>query len=342
LAHILPDISIFARAIFGNRGGKIHESRTKTMRITGLIQSSEILHQRLFSLACQVSHQPVGLYSAHPQVEKIHQDLTEIIRRVERLCQKHQATPADLPNPSYRAVQWFQFLGQKKWLLAHLHALREFHSLSAELIRSRNLITPKLEIQITHSSYLYRVSQERRRIIFEVNEGFISAPQEIKQFVVQAALNKKNRQFAKKIRAYTKSPEYIQVTNALNSTSQANHRSYKGKHYDLKSHFNDLNQEYFQGKLEQPRLMWSARSSKRRLGTYDPHSNTITINRRFDSADTPFLLVRYILYHEMLHQHLGIKEVNGRRYAHTSAFKKAERKFKDQKAAEELVKSVNQ
>jgi hypothetical protein len=44
----------------------------------------------------------------------------------------------------------------------------------------------------------------------------------------------------------------------------------------------------------------------------------------------------------MLHQHLGIKEVNGRRYAHTSAFKKAERKFKDQKVAEELVKSVNQ
>lgn len=311
------------------------------MRINGLIQTSEFLHQRLFKLACQANHAG-DLSSAHPEVERIHQDLTQIIHQIERLCIKHHATPADLPNPSYRAVQWFQFLAQKKWLLAHLHALREFHSLSTELIRSKNLIAPKLEIRITHSSYLYRVNQERRKIIFEINEGFISAPMEIKQFVVQAALNNKNRQYSKNIRAYSKTPEYIRISNALNSTSQANHRTYMGKCYDLKRLFNDLNQEYFQGKLEQPRLMWSTRSSKRRLGTYDPHSNTITINRRFDRADIPVLLVKYILYHEMLHQLLGIKEVNGRRYAHTSAFKKAEKKFKDRKAAEELVKALNQ
>jgi hypothetical protein len=292
-------------------------------------------------LACQTS-QSGDLTSAHSEVEKIHQYISEVVQRVERLCQKHHATPADLPNPSYRAVQWFQFLGQKKWLLAHLHALREFHTLSTELIHSKNLFAPKLEIQITHSSYLYRVQQERRQINFEINEGFISAPPEMKQMVVQAALNQKNRQYAKKIRAFTKLSEYIQVTNALNSSNTTNHRSYLGKYYDLKILFNELNQEYFAGKLVQPRLMWSARSSKRRLGTYDPQSNTITINRRFDRPDTPLLLVRYILYHEMLHQHLGIKEVNGRRYAHTGAFKKAEKRFRDQKAAEELVKSLHQ
>jgi hypothetical protein len=340
LAHILPDIFIFARGNFLIGSGKILELEQKIMRINGLIQTTEILHQRLFTLACQAS-QAGDLSSAHLEVEKIHKDLTQIARRVERLCLKHQANPADLPNPSFRAYQWFQFLGQKKWLLAHLHALREFHSLSSELIRSKNLIAPKLEIRITHSSYLYRVNQERRQIIFEINEGFLSAPQEMKQYVVQAALNKKNRQYSKKIRAFSKTPEYIQVNNALNSSNQANHRTFMGKHYDLQGLFNDLNQEYFQGKLEQPRIMWSARSSKRRLGTYDPHSNTITINRRFDRADTPVLLIKYILYHEMLHQYLGIKEVNGRRYAHTSTFKKAESKFKDQKAAEELVKSLN-
>ena len=45
-------------------------------------------------------------------------------------------------------------------------------------------------------------------------------------------------------------------------------------------------------------------------GYYDPHSNTITINRRFDTADTPRVLVEYVMYHEMLHQHLGV-EANG-------------------------------
>lgn len=311
------------------------------MRINGLIQTSENFHQRFTTLVSK-DNRPDELSSAHLEVEIIHQDLNKTIGRVERLCQKHQATPADLPNPSFRAYQWFKFLGQKKWLLAHLHALREFQSLSAELIRSRNLITPKLDIRITHSTYLYRANQEHRQLIFEISEGFITAPREMKQYLVQAALNKKNRQYAKKIRAYTRNTDYIQISNALNSANQANHRTYMGKYFNLKDLFNELNEEYFQGNLEQPRLMWSARSSKRRLGTYDPHSNTITINRRFDRADTPALLVKYILYHEMLHQHLGIKEVNGRRYAHTSAFKKAERKFKEYKAAEELVKSLNQ
>ena len=83
-------------------------------------------------------------------------------------------------------------------------------------------------------------------------------------------------------------------------------------YFDLKVLFIDINHEYFKGKLEQPRLMWSARRSKRRLGYYDPQSNTITISRRFDTEDTPRLLVEYILYHEMLHQHLGTREVNGR------------------------------
>jgi len=306
------------------------------MRINGLIQNTQSLHQRMFMVASQ----PGELASNHPEIEKIHRDIAEVVHRVERICQKNRATPADLPNPSYRAVQWLQFLGQKKWLLTHLHALREFQLLSGELIRSKNLMASKLEIRITHSSFLYKVQQERREINFEINEGFISAPLEMKQMLVQAALNKKNRQFSKKIRTFTQSPEYLQVTNALNSSNTSNHRSFLGKHYDLKNLFNELNQEYFAGKLEQPRLMWSARSSKRRLGTFDPQSNTITINRRFDREDAPVLLVKYILYHEMLHQHLGIKEVNGRRYAHTGAFKKAENRFKDQKMAEELVKSI--
>jgi len=314
----------------------IHSQR-KLMRINGLIQYTQSLHQRLFIAASQ----PGEISSTNSEVEKIHGDILEILQRVEQICQKNSATPADLPNPSYRAVQWLQFLGQKKWLLAHLHALREIRSLSVELIRSKNLTAPKLDIRITHSSHLYRVQQEHRQVSFEINEGFISAPREVREMLVQAALNKKNRQYAKKIRAYTKSPEYVQISNAINSGNTTNHRSFQGKHHNLKILFNELNQEYFAGKLEQPRLMWSARSSKRRLGTYDPQSNTITINRCFDRADTPTLLVKYILYHEMLHQHLGIKEVNGRRYAHTGAFKKAEKKFKDQKAAEELVKSIH-
>ncbi len=310
------------------------------MRINGLIKSLETTQRDLFSLVKHMRNDH-DLSIENPEINLAHQNIIKTSAEVERLCRKHKATPADLPNPSYRAYQWFRFLSHKKHLLTHLHALNEFHNQANQIISAKSRRSPRLEIKIAHSGYLFRVNQNNSLINLELNEGFITAPIEIKKKLLESALNKKNRQHAKAIRSYTRSDGYKQISDELNSDSEVNQRSYIGKHFNLKDLFTEINQEYFRGKLEQPRLMWSARRSKRRLGYYDPQSNTITINRRFDTADTPRLLVKYILYHEMLHQHLGTREVNGRRYAHTSAFRKAEKRFRGYEEAESLIQTVN-
>ena len=48
------------------------------------------------------------------------------------------------------------------------------------------------------------------------------------------------------------------------------------------------------------------------------------------------------MYHEMLHKKIGLKEVNGRRYAHTKKFRDAEQKFESYAQAESLIKKLNQ
>jgi hypothetical protein len=48
------------------------------------------------------------------------------------------------------------------------------------------------------------------------------------------------------------------------------------------------------------------------------------------------------MYHEMLHKKIGLKEVNGRRYAHTQAFRNAEKKFAAYQQAEDFIKKMNQ
>jgi hypothetical protein len=46
------------------------------------------------------------------------------------------------------------------------------------------------------------------------------------------------------------------------------------------------------------------------------------------------------MYHEMLHKAFGVKAINGRRYAHTPAFRAAEAKFHHYQEAQEFLKSL--
>lgn len=103
--------------------------------------------------------------------------------------------------------------------------------------------------------------------------------------------------------------------------------SAKGTVYDLDEIFAALNERYFQGALQKPVLTWSANKTYRILGHHDATHEHIAISRSLDSVAVPKYVVESVVYHEMLHIHHPTKHVNGRRYNHTAAFKRDERKF---------------
>lgn len=113
--------------------------------------------------------------------------------------------------------------------------------------------------------------------------------------------------------------------------------SSKGTAYDLDAVFNILNLQYFSGKLPKPTLTWSSRKTYRVLGHYDAAHDTIVISRSLDSPDVPRFVVEHVVFHEMLHVAHPTKHVNGRRYNHTAAFKKDERKFEFYTKAERWI-----
>jgi predicted metal-dependent hydrolase len=199
-----------------------------------------------------------------------------------------------------------------------------------------------LEIEIYHSAYLFRSKQNGRKAFLEINEGFIHAPVQVKQAILEAALKRRTAKRLDAIKAYTAQPEYRKISAALQSNDGGNRLAGRGEHFDLCETFNKVNDRYFENKLPQPRLLWSSRKTTRRLGAYHPESDTITINRRLDSADIPAYLLEYVMYHEMLHKKIGLKEVNGRRYAHTKKFRDAEQRFESYTQAEALIKKLNQ
>jgi SprT-like family len=107
----------------------------------------------------------------------------------------------------------------------------------------------------------------------------------------------------------------------------------QGRFYNLREIFDDLNREYFGGSISAS-ISWGKQTSrrfarKRLLGSYCGHNNAIRINPMMDRKNIPLYVIRYIVYHEMLHSVVKEERKNGRRWVHTSEFHKRERLFKD-------------
>lgn len=110
-----------------------------------------------------------------------------------------------------------------------------------------------------------------------------------------------------------------------------------GEVYDLEEVFAEVNDEYFRGSIKKPTLSWSAKRTFRILGHHDATHDTIVISKSLDDEKVPRFIVKYVLFHEMLHILHPTKIVNGKRYNHTPEFRRDERKFRGYKAAEQWI-----
>jgi hypothetical protein len=97
-------------------------------------------------------------------------------------------------------------------------------------------------------------------------------------------------------------------------------------HPVLEESFERVNEKYFYGAVEQPNLAWGT-YSKRKLGSYDYKSDTITISKVFTKMDPIYLDL--VMYHEMLHKHHSYSNKNGRNRFHDSGFRKKEKAFEN-------------
>jgi len=113
--------------------------------------------------------------------------------------------------------------------------------------------------------------------------------------------------------------------------------SAQGDFYDLDEIFDALNQTYFKNSLQKPVLTWSARQTYRILGHHDSTHETVVISRSLDDEKVPKFVVEYVVFHEMLHIFHPTEHRNGRRFNHTPAFKRNERKFRYFEEAESWI-----
>jgi hypothetical protein len=160
------------------------------------------------------------------------------------------------------------------------------------------------------------------------------------QAVLQSALVGKTEASNRIVRQFSVSEECSDVLLELDLVAQIASETAQGSFYNLDELFERIDQEYFGGKMLKPRLIWSGILSSRKLGHYERTRDRVVISQILDDRRIPSSVVEFILYHELLHKHHGIKWVNGRCLAHTPEFRHSEGKFRQYQEAESFLKQM--
>jgi hypothetical protein len=189
-----------------------------------------------------------------------------------------------------------------------------------------------------------RIRLDRDRLAVDISDVLQGAPAPIHEALAILLISKLSRRIPDplSVAQYQRYVNTAQVQHALRSAKRERGRKAmrhpSGAFFDLNQVFNDLNLHYFEGKLRKPAMGWSLRSSRSTLGHYDPAHDAIVVSRLLDSAQSSYLIVSYVLFHELLHTIHPAESRTSRRCVHTTEFKAAEKRFEDYDRAIAAIK----
>jgi predicted metal-dependent hydrolase len=146
------------------------------------------------------------------------------------------------------------------------------------------------------------------------------------------------RRYIQTYELFRKDPEIKElVRNRRAAKGRKQFSDKPGRHHSLRKIFRDLNEKYFNNQIEIKKIGWGLRRGWDRVGHYDPIHHTITLSPVLDSPDVPSYVVRYIVYHEMLHALFGDIKVHGFRKHHPREFRNTENAYPDSEKAKKFL-----
>lgn len=307
---------------------------TPHVRVSGVISTVDYYQSKLADLARQHS----AWEPTDGEVADVATSLRGDADAIAALCEEQHGRPVHLPIRSRRGYQWLRFLSAPESLARHLMALSATQVLGEKLHYRQHLPASHrehpLHVQFYVSSALWRTRLTDQYIDVALHEGFIGAPEKFLRALMYAALGHKDDAHQRRCKTYAASEPFADVTTDIEMTTAELSTATQGQHYDLAEVFARVNDAYFDGQLDRPRLAWNKTLTERKMGHYNTHTDTLMLSITLDAVPVPRYVIDYVMYHELLHKQLGVSVVNGRRYAHTPEFRAAEQAFVRHEEAE--------
>ncbi len=292
------------------------------MEIANILKQQQVFQQQILYLSAR----PVS----ESRLLALRCNLQQASQSIESLCRTARATPADLKTPSRRAYAWMKFLAVPPYLAEHLRAVRHLRQ-EIEAVAPQG----RVYVELTNMRGLYRGRIHPHAISLKLHEGFLAASDELLTAAIARITGRENTAVA--LRQFATSSSYVAIVRKLDCYASGETDNASGGHHNLQTLFLQVNQQYFHGKLSEPRLSWGARRTHRKLGHYERARDRIVVSPILDDPRVPSLAIEFVLYHELLHRQIGCRWQGGKARVHTPEFRRREREFHGYQQAQEWL-----
>lgn len=257
---------------------------------------------------------------------------------IEGICARHGQTPAELEAPSRQVYCWLKFLSGGEALAAHLGALACAREVARELLPP----APKrpLLLHLVNLGALWRRREYHNTLLLRVHSGFQNGEQALWRALLQCALGQATAAAEHTYRAFADSEEFTDLLFELEAFAAPPAPPTQGRAHDLEASFARVNAAYFGNQMARPTLVWNRTLTARKFAHYQPSRDSVMVSVTLDDPSVSPSLLDYVMYHELLHKKHGSPLVNGRRQAHTPAFRADERLYVGYAEAERQLQSL--
>jgi hypothetical protein len=176
-------------------------------------------------------------------------------------------------------------------------------------------------------SVLLSFRREEDTVMLRLHRMFLHAPATVVRAVARS-LRRRSRRADGEVRRFMNENLHRVQKAPRTMPSLLTH----GRAHDLQAVFDRLNARFFASALRVP-VTWGRGSGRARrggitFGSYDPVLRLIRIHPVLDRIDVPLYFLESVVYHEMLHHHLGgVTDRSGRTVYHSRAFREAEARY---------------
>ena len=227
---------------------------------------------------------------------------------IEQLLQKYNISAGNYS--ALRSLQWFRQEKNFMPFIISCKLLKDFEK-RGKLFRWSN------------RKYLWRTRHQSNKIITEINHAFGNLPSTLLLNILDKIGDKSK--LNPYLVQYYEDPRHRAFQNYIQNNQTK--KNSLGIFQDIVPIADAVQNTYFKEYQEKIKVEWLNHYATRKLAHYNFKEDTIGLSLIFDLPKIDKNILKFIIYHEMLHKHLGLKVAKKRMQAHTPEFRKMERIF---------------
>lgn len=297
------------------------------IRVSNLNAAIRHIQQRMMSVAYEVFD---GKPGARKHMREVQNLVAQQFNYLQLMLKKKKAGVEHLPPRSAGAALWLKYLNDDdhyQRVIDRLVVCCEIYEDIRKKTRTGKRIPSlkHMQFEFTPMAALYRWRVKDGQGLMSLHPGFLSTDDEIIEILISSAILRRSSKRSLLIRQTASSAPFMAIASQLEVHNRPDEGV--GQFFDLNEIYEDVNRQYFKGQCQKPIIKWGTRMTRRKFGVYLPSADTVVVSPSLDQQFVPRYVVTFIVYHELLHKHLGMKDTAKRQIAHTTQFRKLEKQF---------------